>query len=141
MVDADSGSSNGAKVSHPTAIIERVFDAMAAAEWSAHSYEINGLTETDILSAKDMGFTSLSALIVTVPSISRMDVVVTEIDELEHADEFFAAQTGNGWKVCALVPLPLLAAAHNACRGWATFLQGWWEPRPGELAFTSPEVP
>lgn len=141
MVDTDNGSSKRSKVSHPTAMIERMFDARVAAQWSARSYEINGLTETDIVSAKDIGFPSLSALVVTVPSISRMDVVVTEIGELEHADEFFTAQIASGWKVCALVPLPLLAAAHNACRGWATSLQGWWEPRPGELAFTSPEVP
>jgi hypothetical protein len=118
-----------------------MFDTLAAARWSARSYELNGREEADILSAKDMGFPSLSALIVAIPSLRRMDVVVTEIEELEHADEFFTAQAGSGWKVCALVPLPLLAAAHNACRGWSTFLQGWWEPRPGELAFTRPEIP
>jgi hypothetical protein len=118
-----------------------MFDIRAAAEWSARSYEVNGLDGADVRSAKDAGFPLLSALVVTVPVINRMDLVVTEIADLLGADEFFSRQAGGGWEVCALVPLPLLAAAHSVCRGWATLLQGWWEPRPGELAFTSPEVP
>lgn len=140
-VDAVSGSGTGGTAAHPSATIERMFDVKAAAEWSARSYEVNGLDGADVRSAKDAGFPLLSALVVTIPAINRMDLVVTELDDLERAGEFFARQAGGGWEVCALVPLPLLAAAHSVCRGWATLLQGWWEPRPGELAFTSPEVP
>lgn len=78
---------------------------------------------------------------VVLPHLGRIECVLDDQADMRSAGDQLRALLSRGWSVNALLPMHSLGAAHEALRGLAIHLQGWWTPDDQRLRFTSPETP
>ena len=83
---------------------------------------------------------ALTAAAVIVPSKNHIECVLDANDNWSDAVEEFRDLIGAGYSVSALLPVACMGAGHEAFRGLALELQGWWLEEAAGIKFTHPEL-